>query len=121
MNIRELTAQEGDKKQFMYKSHDCLIKRNGFGCLCGYVCIDSTNLPLDCINNVYDNINVHGGLTFGGFIDCKKYLGFDCAHLGDLIPKAPYFDKGVYRDMDYVENEIKSLVDQILDLEKLCK
>lgn len=65
-------------------------------------------------------IDVHGGLTYAeknapmeepdGF----WWFGFDCAHAGDLLPKYDWIGRdGIYRDIDFVRQEIKSLADQL--------
>jgi hypothetical protein len=47
----------------------------------------------------------------------KWYIGFRCGHSEDMCPQivedgfAPFNE--VYRGMEYVEGEIKSLIDQI--------
>ena len=86
--------------------------------------------------------NVHGGLTYAG--DRADYpvesnlwwLGFDCGHYGDgsdwdialkYWSDEPYIQRraecldsdGVIRTKEYVENECKSLVDQIIELTHL--
>lgn len=57
----------------------------------------------------------HGGITFSGRFNDKKgwFIGFDCAHYGD---RSSYSYEGVYRDMKYVEEECKRLVDQIIEI-----
>jgi hypothetical protein len=84
---------------------------------------------------------VHGGLTFAAYCqegaeehgvchipaegrpDRVWWLGFDCAHSGDLCPKYDkYFkDRGIghepgyetYRDRDYVRREVTALAAQL--------
>jgi len=33
------------------------------------------------------------------------WLGFDCAHHGDLVPDMTFMSRGVYRNIAYVEQE----------------
>jgi hypothetical protein len=99
---------EPDKKQWVDEETGlpCLIVRNGHGALCGYVGVPNGH-PWYGVS--YDDVRVegdewpevHGGLTFsdkcqeGGKI-CHKvepgepddvwWLGFDCAHSGDMWP-----------------------------------
>lgn len=40
------------------------------------------------------------------------WVGFDCAHLGDLVPGLNPSSGDVYRDEEYVRQEIKGLVSQ---------
>lgn len=100
--------QEPDKKQWKDEAtgFPCLIVRNHFGALCGYVGVPEGHKFFGKnYNEVHDNqnIEVHGGLTFAD--KCQKYenqetgichidptnanvwwLGFDCAHLYDYVP-----------------------------------
>lgn len=79
---------------------------------CGYVVIpeDHPCYGLD-YEVVEDDIDVHGGLTFSGtFEDIDGFLlGFDCAHAGDN-PEV--------QDEEYTLSECKSLVDQLIKLER---
>jgi hypothetical protein len=68
-------------------------------------------------------VDVHGGLTFSGEaapsspIKGLWWLGFDCAHSGDLAPKYGSLGFGdVYRDIAYVEGECRSLAAQLASL-----
>ncbi|MEM7621479.1 MAG: hypothetical protein AAF228_13715 [Pseudomonadota bacterium] len=74
---------------------ECLIIRNIVGALCGYVGVDKNHPAykvdaFDWSNPSLENIDVHWGLTFSGFLDRSNtelwFLGFDCAHSGDLAP-----------------------------------
>jgi len=40
------------------------------------------------------------------------WVGFDCAHLGDVIPGLGLQDDGVYRDESYVRAELENLARQ---------
>lgn len=120
----------------------CLAVRNKLGNWCGYVGVppghplhgigynDERTWPLEC----------HGGLTFSDSCqhtpdnhgiyhipgdnepDDVWWFGFDCAHAGDLIPSMPvYFEAlhkkasrgDVYRTLDYVKNQCRSLARQL--------
>ena len=116
--------EEGSKKEFEYRGYKCLVYRHPeIGHLCGYVQIpkgheyygnrDYDSIPVDC----------HGGLTFSAEKDDGSwYIGFDCAHAGDLCPlmeakwststNYAYVDED-YRDMEYVIKECKKIVDQL--------
>lgn len=82
-------------------------------------------------------LNVHGGLTFSGHCQeggkiCHEvcegeddnvwWLGFDCAHSGDLSPKYKQnyaemmFGGEAYRDLDYVKREIAGLARQLVEI-----
>ncbi len=94
-----------------------------------------------------NNLDVHGGLTFSNFCgksdDESKYIchvgdgepwwiGFDAAHAWDISPamdarlKSFGFDQDLstlitkqcaYRDLSYVENEVRSLARQLKAME----
>ena len=119
---------------------DCLIVRNNCGALCGYVGIPKSNkfFKKD-YDNVEADIKVHGGLTFADFCMNTKdesigvchpketaanelvwWLGFDCAHSGDVCPK--YESDGLvygyhpsYKNFAYVKKEVISLAKQLND------
>lgn len=126
------------EKQFQYKGHDCICVfiRNGYRC--GYV---STTLRRN-----YDDFDVdcHCGLTFCGTLPeayAPKeafYIGFDCGHCCDGIDTKLAYDLGLIdeatkemfeqsffylsdypvRDVDYVVEQCKEIVDQLEELEK---
>jgi hypothetical protein len=109
---------------------DCLIVRNRIGALCGYVGVPNTH-PWYGMH--YDAVDAycHGGLTFSSKCNAHVrhdantetvanadvwWLGFDCAHSGDLCPGMPpylLFLDGIYRNIAYVENECRNLALQI--------
>lgn len=66
--------------------HTCKITLVRGAHYCGYV---KTELPesltIDDLNEQYD-IRVHGGLTYG--VDADGWVGFDCAHFGDICVDA---------------------------------
>ena len=108
----------------------CLIVRGPVGALCGYVGVPEghpwykTDPYADC----------HGGVTFTGFCqeandehgichvgdDTPWWIGFDCAHSGDLTPGAMY-DRGewfsTYRNINYVKRECALLAQQVINAE----
>ena len=76
---------------------------------CGYVRIPGTLPDLMRSDDEFDqSIFCHGGITFSGQLEDLEgfWIGFDCSKLGDNI---------VDQDLDYVRNECKSIVDQILE------
>jgi hypothetical protein len=103
--------------------HCVILEQNWSGHLCGYVEIPEGHILHDVSYNQYEDgaypsFRVHGGITysgglngFGGF-----YIGFDCAHSGDICPKSQYKPidpRATYRDEAYVRAELKDLVSQI--------
>ena len=122
------------EKQFEYKGHDCICIFSIRGIRCGYVSVSDKEKPYDD----YD-IDCHGGLTFDGELpDYYKpkadyYIGFDCGHWCDgvdydqavkydLIQQSEadynkklfsYLSGHPVRDLDYVEANCRSIVDQL--------
>jgi hypothetical protein len=138
---------EPDKAQWIdtVTGLDCLMVRNHMGALCGYVGVQPGH---KWHGKDWDEVEphpyVHGGLTYAAF--CMEgaedgpgvchvpepgrpanvwWLGFDCAHLGDLMPRymeddmrdiAPSLCEGsVYRTFEYVRGECAKLALQIRD------
>ena len=90
---------------------------------CGYVEVPERH-PLHGAdlyegNRVNDlmNLEVHGGVTFADEINGVYYIGFDCAHAGDLVPAYEFECWETYRDEDYVRKEIERLAYQIKEFE----
>lgn len=132
---------EPDKKQWLdpETNYPCLIVRNHFGALCGYVGVPEKH---PCYQIEYDGtgITVHGGLTFANHCSpngdeskhiCHRtddednvwWLGFDCHHLFDLAPgmkvgtSLEWGHLDVYRDFEYVTEEVTNLAKQLKVLE----
>lgn len=134
---------EPDKEQWIDEATGlpCLIKRNGMGALCGYVGVTEGH---PWFGQDYDDVDaeVHGCLTYADFCqegddghtichivdpgepDRVWWLGFDCAHHGDLSPAnagiynpARAFMEGYslseeYRDRAYVKGQCALLAAQ---------
>jgi hypothetical protein len=112
----------------MIGSFQYLIKDNSIGYLCGYLLIP----PNSFYDNYEDRISCHGGITFQennlyldyNIIVMKKYdghwIGFDCAHGGDLQhpdylllhPESRPLWQGEYKDEKYVFNELVNIAHQ---------
>ena len=136
---------EPDKMQWTDNKtkYPCLIKRNPYGALCGYVGVEETH---PAFGQGYDDVDVdvHGGLTFAdrcqegpiekqpelichipdaGESDNIWWLGFDCAHANDLMPGYPTYSdmmfplRGVYRNVNFVKNECRRLAAQLKAME----
>lgn len=136
---------EPDKVQWIDPTTrlDCLIVRNRMGALCGYVGLPPDH-PLHGVDYEDSDVSVHGGLTFAnscaeqegpesichiaapGRPDHVWWLGFDCNHAFDLAPGMARFEERmgfgrelhgglVYRDLDYVVNEVTDLAAQLAE------
>lgn len=127
--MKKRWKDEPDSKDFNAHGFRCALRRGpkSLGHWCGYVGIPETHrvFGLD-----YDNVpvEVHGGLTYAGDRcpgekpDGLWWVGFDCAHLGDLVPGVLERDAiGVYpgdeyRDIDFVEREATAVARQLAEL-----
>lgn len=142
--MRGIWDNEPDKVQYPDKSTGlpCLIVRGPHGGWCGYVGVPEGHPWFQKDYNDVD-AQVHGGLTYAHFCaegmneaysichipgpgepDRVWWLGFDCAHYGDIMPAyegiyseyssrykdlVPYKK---YRDIGYVKKEVRSLAKQ---------
>jgi len=112
---------------------------------CGYVAINETDvekLNVDFENCSYPDLNCHGGVTFydrdNGLKDlldipCNDmWIGFDAIHAGDNhdhessekygIEVSDFcrdhaWTDGEIRTYEYMENECKSIIDQLVELQ----
>lgn len=125
IDYKKVMEKEGNRKSFKYKGFDALILRVALGYsghLCGYVQIPKDHklyaMHYDEIEQMHGyNVPAHHGLTFSGKIKGEGdgyWIGFDCAHINDHTPHSDFSIPGtIYRDMDYVENNIKEIIDYI--------
>lgn len=118
---------------------DCLMHRNPGGAWCGYVGVPEGH-PLFkvsyCDYDKMPDIRVHGGLTYSDVCQESKetpgrgichvplpgrpahvwWLGFDCAHSGDVVPGYDWppesFDSS-YMYADAVKAECRKLAEQL--------
>lgn len=127
----------GIVKRVYYKHGNGPIELGHF---CGYVVIPKGH-PWH--GKDYGNLDceVHGGLTYHESLQHFDYvIGFDCAHSGDICPgtakimqqsrksieerfpelnlhKTKLWEES-YKNMDFVKEEIKKLVDQAIDAQE---
>lgn len=106
-------------------SRQCRIERPPLGHLCGYVAVAKDHSWFevdDC--RVEPHPEVHGGLTYSDHKDGDSslwWLGFDCAHLGDLVPASRVFHElrgETYKDIAFVTGECERLARQINEAAK---
>lgn len=119
---------EPDRVEWRHLGFPCLIVRNDMsGALCGYVGVPPGHPALNASDEAFE---VHGGVTYGapcdetgkichvaqpGEPDEVHWIGFDCAHAGDLCPgmKELRFNDWTYRDVNYVRAEVERLAEQV--------
>ena len=142
-------TKEPDKVEWVRYGLPCLIIRSPTGALNGYVGVFPGH---PCYGLKYDDIhnNVHGGLTFADFgggeyishyqAQNAYFIGFDCAHAGDIIPLLlsyqhigitkdasgkkfpPYPTSDTYKNVEYVKLQVEKLASEFADLKCLiCK
>lgn len=143
--------EEPDKMQWQDEDTGlpCLIVRNQFGTLCGYVGVPQGH-PMH--SKHYDDgpdLRVHGGLTFAGSCshgeesksichvpepgepDDVWWLGFDAGHAFDYSPGMAKYsrdqgrdffdnDQFTYRNFGYMRNECAKLAKQLKEF-KTCE
>lgn len=125
-NYKTIVDKEGNEKDFEYRGYKCHIRRVNpefSGHLSGYVEIPENHpiakLDYDQIEKYYDyDLPAHGGLTFASEVENAYWIGFDCAHSGDLCPaySSEFRWAGdTYKTMDYVENNIMRIIDFMED------
>lgn len=130
-------SDEPDKAHWIDEATDldCLIHRNDLGTLCGYVGVTEGHPFFEKdYDNLYDDITVHGGLTYSdkcqetgdeaigichvplpGRAEDVWWLGFDCGHAYDLTPSWS-MPGTTYRDFQYVKTEVESLAAQLKEV-----
>lgn len=108
------------------------------GHLCGYVRIPE-NHPYFIQEHEDMDISAHCGLTYGEKHE-QYWIGFDCAHAGDLIPSSEFVNKkrrasgepepfpipkgfedfslfhSVYRNMKFCIEECMHIIDQLINI-----
>jgi len=118
---------EPDEHHWEHAGFKCMVLRPRLGHLCGYIGVEEGH-PLYGVSydDVYKQhgVRVHGGLTFSDqyeWLGNTWWIGFDCAHLGDLSPGCkPYgsFDGDKYRDFGWVITETERLAEQLQETNK---
>lgn len=105
------------------------IRNDTLGHWCGYVGLPSGHpgFRKDYDDEVFDGIDVHWGLTYAsetrpeydGIAD-HWIVGFDCAHLNDLLPGTlRRYGSGAedtYRNLRFVQSECRKLAAQLKEM-----
>lgn len=135
--------EEPDRAEFEAYGLPCLIQRGPMGALCGYVAVPPGHRLHGESHAIWEGeapateLEVHGGLTYSaaceglichvpreGEPDNVWWLGFDCAHAGDVVPGLDYRlphqlrRRGdVYRTIDYVRAQCEALAKQLIEVD----
>ena len=120
-------TEEVDRLEFESHGLACHITRvSGLGHLCGYVGVPAGH-PLYGISDGSIGVEVHGGVTFAedecdGRSEGLWWIGFDCAHSGDVVPGSPLtrratglgeYRADTYRTLAWVRAETEQLAEQL--------
>lgn len=121
------------EKIFEYKGHECICTFNRLGVRCGYVSVDENALFMASEIDCHCGISFQDELPYDYGQTKKYYIGFDCGHICDgrdadkafeygLITEYErlqyekaffYLDTCPIRDLDYVVENCKKIVDQL--------
>jgi len=101
---------------FEHEGFTCVARRNLMGSWCGYV-----GIPKDIAQpkDGWDFIDVHGGITFksdflAGIENENLYwIGFDCSHLDDIMPKHTPLMKVIEDQKDEGSLALKKVVTEL--------
>ena len=110
----EFLGKNGQLNIIMEDFNTVIRMVNGWH-LCGYV-----EVPENIVSLIDENeIECHGGITFNAegvkcFPTNGYYIGFDCVHEWDWTPVSP---NGEYRDINYVKEEIKHIIQQLKEVQ----
>lgn len=94
-----------------------IVISHPFGHRCGYVGVSKSNglFAID-YSGIFDQIGVHGGLTFSDyFLSISNdlwWFGYDCSHSNDYSKLNP---GGVKRTLEYCIEECEHLASQLVD------
>lgn len=115
---------EPDFRQWLDKKSGlpCLIVRNRYGALCGYVGVSKGHPAFEVDRSDLGDLDAHWGVTYtdhcaGGIChtvepgedDNVWWIGFDCAHAFDLVPA----HAAIYRKLeieDPTPDDLKGMV-----------
>lgn len=122
METMRQVITEGNHKSLKLNGFECVIKRNPLLLtLNGYV-----KIPDDISDEVIENLDCHGGITYDKRLGYNQehWIGFDCAQIFDFKPGVDTVADmrfKVYKDMRYVENELKKLTKQLKEIKNGSK
>lgn len=126
-------TDEPDRVEWRHKGVPCIMRRHpSLGHWCGYVAVSSEH-PWAKAPDIYEvNADAHGGITYGphecdkemgvchepeeGETEDVRWVGFDCAHVGDYSPGSHGYRFGneTYKTVEYVKAQVEDLAEQAL-------
>ena len=132
-------VEEFDRVIFEYMDYECMVHRaykgdkktNLFfsGHLCGYVKIEGKDLLQN--QSAIKQISCHCGITYNSLFKYnsvypENWIGFDCAHEGDIIPSIEMIRKTskncTYKNVEFCMMQCMNIVNQLIWIEKVeCK
>lgn len=120
--IKQKIREEGDTTFKVLNGFICEVARHPESLhLCGYIHLPPEH-PWYGKDYDYVDADVHGGVTFSdlGPLNLWK-VGFDTAHVGDIIPSMLFIGDlmiadDTYKDMDYMLGELENLSRQAKEL-----
>lgn len=124
-------THEPDRHLFYRLGFQMLAQRGHMGSLCGYIRVTADHPWANYVRSDLD-VRCHGGVTWCGGApsletqdgdqDTTTWIGFDCAHAGDVIPGMPSTRgmrmrwssraRNQYRNLRWVMNECIDLAYQ---------
>lgn len=125
MNAHKPWETEPTEKMFVhFNGYHCFMQRQNHGAWAAYVVVPPwTKLHgMDDTDTLTDFFDVHRGITWAGqrrHARDEWTIGFDCAHGSDYAPNLDFYRRNVlkqdkpYRDMAFVEREVRALALQI--------
>jgi len=134
---RGLWDHEPDRVEGEHAGFPTLARRGPMGSWCGYVAVPPGHYDHGIYYGEVDgDLDVHGGLTYSGLChgaichvpkpgepDNVWWFGFDCGHYRDITPGMMKYHFGsdeysTYKDLSYVQEEIKKLAEQLAERAK---
>lgn len=136
--MKSESKKELPREEFQAHGFPCILRMVPMGTWCGYVGVPKGH---PWFGQGYDlDVNVHGGVTYGAACneelgvchpddgdDERWWIGFDCAHAGDIVPgmEEPRWPEifGIeqtYKDIDYVRKETISLAQQAAEAKQVA-
>ena len=115
-------------EQFEAHGFNCeVITHPTLGHLCGYVDLPEGH---PCWGTECTEVDVHGGITYAReHSDGYWRVGFDCAHIGDIVPGSsrkyggndPSAFNDTFKDNAYVRRELERLAEQLSETAAIGK